>query len=316
MWRTPSSNVAVTPSTLIGYGNSKRRYTSLDSVSAFVVDDVIATGATAEAALKVLRQAGAAHIVLAAAAAERSTVSYFASEADEVVAMIQPARLSSISQWFDDFAQGDRRRGADAACAMLSDSAALLQSVRAAGPVSVFRYAVGRSRRIRADLRRLACVLLPPHALGRRANAAGFGIQGAGRGNRLVLLVVLATPPLLAEIAIIAAWVWYRRVWNRRLSEIWPDAVARSRHSAFRRTRLASDADERESRERYLASLLVSPLWNQAPTEERVPYETAAVVAFQSLESEIVERAFTTGLIVGASGNRYVDLFTILFGRA
>lgn len=34
--------------------------------------------------------------------------------------------------------------------------------------------------------------------------------------------------------------------------------------------------------------------------------------AFQALEPEIVERAFTTGLIVGVSGNRFVDALTIL----
>ena len=78
---------------------------NLEGKTVIVVDDGIATGATAEAAVKVLRRQGASRIVVAAAVASPSTVQSLSREADEVVCVLEPESLSSIGEWFDDFEQ-------------------------------------------------------------------------------------------------------------------------------------------------------------------------------------------------------------------
>lgn len=70
-----------------------------------VVDDGIATGSTARAALEVARQQGAVRVVLAVPVAPPETVAALESVADEVVAVEMPAHLYAIGAWYDDFAQ-------------------------------------------------------------------------------------------------------------------------------------------------------------------------------------------------------------------
>ncbi|HEX5995107.1 MAG TPA: phosphoribosyltransferase family protein, partial [Jiangellales bacterium] len=73
--------------------------------TAVIVDDGIATGATARAACEVARAQGAEHIVLAVPVAPPDTVRALSRVADEVVVVEQPTWLSSIGQWYDDFRQ-------------------------------------------------------------------------------------------------------------------------------------------------------------------------------------------------------------------
>jgi putative phosphoribosyl transferase len=68
-----------------------------------VVDDGIATGSTARAACRVLREAGAARVVLAAPVAPRDVIDHLA-EADEVVVVHAPCDFSAVGQFYDDFA--------------------------------------------------------------------------------------------------------------------------------------------------------------------------------------------------------------------
>jgi putative phosphoribosyl transferase len=70
-----------------------------------LVDDGLATGFTARAAVEVLRQAGARKVVLAIPVAPRDTVTELRRVADEVVCLEAPARFRSIGEWFDDFHQ-------------------------------------------------------------------------------------------------------------------------------------------------------------------------------------------------------------------
>jgi hypothetical protein len=150
------------------------------------------------------------------------------------------------------------------------------------------------------------------HALSvaeRLRHALGFTPPAAGLD--LFLLVVLAIPPVAALALLVAGWTWYRRVWNRRLSETWPDGDARARHAAFHRTPLEADTSERERRGAYLAALMATPAWSASGVKVQ-QYEPSAVAAFQAIETEIAERAFTTGLVVGVSVNRYIDILTIV----
>ncbi|MFI5667393.1 phosphoribosyltransferase family protein [Streptomyces sp. NPDC051704] len=70
-----------------------------------VVDDGIATGATAAAACQVVRAQGAARVVMAAPVAPPDALGRVGAVADEVVCLSAPAGFSSVGQWYRDFSQ-------------------------------------------------------------------------------------------------------------------------------------------------------------------------------------------------------------------
>ena len=73
--------------------------------TAIVVDDGIATGATAIAALHALRKRGAKRLVVAVPVAPPDTVARLAREADEVVCLLEPVDFWGISSFYADFHQ-------------------------------------------------------------------------------------------------------------------------------------------------------------------------------------------------------------------
>ena len=70
-----------------------------------VVDDGLATGTSARAAIQVLRRRGAQRIILAVPVAPPQTVRALSGVADEVVALETPRAFLAIGQFYDDFAQ-------------------------------------------------------------------------------------------------------------------------------------------------------------------------------------------------------------------
>jgi len=72
---------------------------------AIVVDDGVATGATARAASAVLRRGGAAQIILATPVAAPSTCESLGSFFDEVICLQTPARFGSVGQHYAEFEQ-------------------------------------------------------------------------------------------------------------------------------------------------------------------------------------------------------------------
>ncbi|MEU3980843.1 phosphoribosyltransferase family protein [Streptomyces sp. NPDC026672] len=73
--------------------------------TAVLVDDGLATGATAAAACRVVRDRGAARIVLAVPVGPERTLAQLEGPADEVVCL-EPARaFGSVGAWYHDFAQ-------------------------------------------------------------------------------------------------------------------------------------------------------------------------------------------------------------------
>ncbi len=70
-----------------------------------VVDDGLATGATARAALRSLRAAQAAYLVLAAPVAAPAAAEEMRAEADQVVILATPRRFRSVGQWYTSFGQ-------------------------------------------------------------------------------------------------------------------------------------------------------------------------------------------------------------------
>src|SRR6478672_4950944 len=70
-----------------------------------VVDDGLATGATARAALRSLRGAQAAHLVLAAPVAAPAAAGDMRAEADQVIILATPRRFRSVGEWYTSFGQ-------------------------------------------------------------------------------------------------------------------------------------------------------------------------------------------------------------------
>ena len=69
-----------------------------------VVDDGIATGSTARAALKSLEQRGVKRRIVACPVAAAETVRALATDADEVICLRTPTAFGAVGAWYDDFA--------------------------------------------------------------------------------------------------------------------------------------------------------------------------------------------------------------------
>lgn len=70
---------------------------------ALVVDDGLATGYTAIAAARYVRQLGARPVVIAAPVAARASARLILDECDRVVALTTPSDLEAVGHWYDDF---------------------------------------------------------------------------------------------------------------------------------------------------------------------------------------------------------------------
>lgn len=70
-----------------------------------VVDDGIATGGTARAALRMVRQAGPAQLVLAVPVASQQAVAALRGEADALVVLSAPDNFRAVGEWYRDFDQ-------------------------------------------------------------------------------------------------------------------------------------------------------------------------------------------------------------------
>lgn len=76
---------------------------SLEGHTALVVDDGLATGATAKAACAVARALGAGRVVVAAPVGSADAVEKLRRVADEVVCPLTPASFAAVGQWYADF---------------------------------------------------------------------------------------------------------------------------------------------------------------------------------------------------------------------
>src|SRR5438105_11868494 len=70
-----------------------------------LIDDGLATGATMRAAVKALRQRGAAKIVVAVPVGPPDTCKEFEDVADEVVCASAPEYFQAVGQYYEDFSQ-------------------------------------------------------------------------------------------------------------------------------------------------------------------------------------------------------------------
>lgn len=71
--------------------------------TAIVVDDGLATGSTALAAIAVLRARGAAGVWLAVPVAPADSIPVIGKQADRVIVLEQPRRFMAVGAWYRDF---------------------------------------------------------------------------------------------------------------------------------------------------------------------------------------------------------------------
>ena len=75
----------------------------LQARTVVIVDDGLATGGTARAAVRVARERGAARVILAVPVAPPETVAALRRDADDVVAVETPKPFFAIGGWYSDF---------------------------------------------------------------------------------------------------------------------------------------------------------------------------------------------------------------------
>lgn len=75
----------------------------LTGATALIVDDGIATGATASAACRIARRLGAAGVIVAAPVGEPGAVAAI-DDADQVLCLVEPATFGAVGAFYRDFA--------------------------------------------------------------------------------------------------------------------------------------------------------------------------------------------------------------------
>ncbi|MEU9115444.1 phosphoribosyltransferase family protein [Streptomyces sp. NPDC048483] len=179
---------------------------SLKGRTAVLVDDGIATGATAAAACEVVRAQGAARVVLAVPVAPPDAAAWLRTKADDVVCLSTPASFSAVGEWYQDFSQTPD----DEVIALLTEAAARPAAERAA-PAS----GAGVQEPVEVDaggVRLAGDLTLPEGAEAVVMFAHGSGSSRHSPRNRMVaavlnraglgtLLFDLLTPPEEADRA-------------------------------------------------------------------------------------------------------------------
>lgn len=141
---------------------------------------------------------------------------------------------------------------------------------------------------------------------------SSLGLAAPPHGPDWFMLATLSSGPVVCIFLIALLGIWYKRVWFRRLGAVWPDRRDRRTFSRWQAAPFRASASQRNRRTDYLSALIQSDLWATGDAARPAAnYEAQSEWVLLELEKDIAERALTTGLTVGISHNRYIDLFTI-----
>jgi hypothetical protein len=106
----------------------------------------------------------------------------------------------------------------------------------------------------------------------------------------------------------------YINTWKARLRRVWQSDHIPP-HAQVRRLRPVAPVADIKRRIDYVRALSTKAGWHSCnipdPGETSEQYRPAAEAMLAELEKDISERAIAIGLVVGASRNRIIDLFTI-----
>jgi putative phosphoribosyl transferase len=80
-----------------------RRRPTIAGRTVIIVDDGVATGATAIAAIRAMKQEGASHVVFAVPVGPPHTIARLRQEADDVICLIEEPYFFSVGQFYADF---------------------------------------------------------------------------------------------------------------------------------------------------------------------------------------------------------------------
>ena len=160
----------------------------IEGRTAVIVDDGVATGATARAACLVARARGAARVVLAVPVAPRGWVHRLGDVADELICVDEPREMYAVGQFYSDFSEtGDeevraclRRAEAGTAAAAAVGQAAATDPADGGGPVDP---------EVLLNLRGVDCagqLVTPPQPAGLVLFAHGSGSSRHSPRNRRV----------------------------------------------------------------------------------------------------------------------------------
>ena len=83
----------------------KRTALALIGRTVVIVDDGLATGATARVAVEVARARGAKRIIVAVPVSPREAVAELRTLADEVISLYVPTQFEAVGEWYEDFNQ-------------------------------------------------------------------------------------------------------------------------------------------------------------------------------------------------------------------
>ncbi len=182
-----------------------------------------------------------------------------------------------------------RRRGQFLISGLLWAAAAGLLVVLSGYVLILYHYGVALAERIRLSL----------------------GFAAPTNGPDWFMVAVLVSGPALGITCLILFGIWYKRLWLRKVCLAWPDRRDRAKYSQWQAPPFSATPAQRKQRSEYLSALLKTDIWARRNSPGSAAYETQAEWLLADLEKDIAERALTTGLTVGISSNRYVDLFTI-----
>jgi putative phosphoribosyl transferase len=154
---------------------------SLQGRTALVVDDGIATGATARAACRVARAQGASRVVLAAPACSPRTAASLRHEVDELVVLETPADFAAVGQVYTDF-----RPTEDAEVIELLRRSAAVAPEPAARPAADPRRRDDEVEVVAGHVRLAGHLTVPEHPLGLVVFVHGSGSSRHSPRNRYV----------------------------------------------------------------------------------------------------------------------------------